>query len=129
MKIVIFDIDGTLADLRHRLHYVKNGGRNWDEFFASVGEDRPIWPMIELFHALASEYRIIIVSGRNETIREATEKWLWEHNITAYAGLYMRPKGDHRQDYIVKKEILAIIRKDFPHAEISFVVDDRPSVV
>jgi hypothetical protein len=33
---VIVDIDGTLADLSHRLHHVRNGGHNWDEFFAGV---------------------------------------------------------------------------------------------
>jgi hypothetical protein len=30
----LFDIDGTLADLSHRLHYIKPAGgpKNWDAF-------------------------------------------------------------------------------------------------
>jgi phosphoglycolate phosphatase-like HAD superfamily hydrolase len=42
MKTVIFDLDGTLADLTHRLHYVKNGNRNWDKFFEECDKDLPI---------------------------------------------------------------------------------------
>ncbi len=41
----------------------------------------------------------------------------------------MRADKDSRKDFIIKKEILEVIRKDFDDPEILFVVDDRPSVV
>ena len=42
MSTIICDIDGTLADLHHRLHHIKNGNKNWDAFFAEVKDDLPI---------------------------------------------------------------------------------------
>ena len=132
MKIVIFDIDGTLADIRHRLHHIKDGGRNWDGFFEAAVDDKPIKQMIELLKSLM-DYRVILVSGRPERIRKLTGDWLEKHQMTMgdydYEDLYMRPDGDHRPDYVLKKEILGKIREDYPGEEVLFVVDDRPSVV
>ena len=38
---VIFDLDGTLADIRHRRPLVENGNNNWDEFFKQCVNDIP----------------------------------------------------------------------------------------
>src|ERR1019366_8677102 len=125
MKTVIFDIDGTLANLMHRVHLLPN----YDAFYDQAPADMAIWPMVDLAKLLyASDYQIILVSGRTERIRTETENWLTHHGIK-YAELYMRPEGDYRKDYIIKKEILAQIRKDFDDPDIQFVVDDRSSVV
>jgi len=35
--IYIFDIDGTLADVSHRLHYITGETKDWDAFFAACG--------------------------------------------------------------------------------------------
>lgn len=129
MKLVIFDIDGTLANLTHRLHHIKNGSRRWDEFFAEVKNDLPIHQIIELVRMVSGAgHHILLVSGRSEATREATVQWLAEHGVE-YHEMYMRPDGDYRKDYIVKKEILAHIKKEFDDPEILFVVDDRSSVV
>jgi AAA domain-containing protein len=125
MKTAIFDIDGTLANLSHRLHLLPN----YDAFFAQAGGDIAIWPMVNLAIKLYDcDYQIILVSGRTDRIRKETENWLDHHGIK-YAELYMRPDGDYRKDYIIKKEILAQIHKDFDNLDIQFVVDDRSSVV
>ncbi|WP_227254813.1 c-type cytochrome [Frigoriglobus tundricola] len=47
-KAVIFDIDGTLADLTHRLHHIRNGSHNWDGFFPACGNDSVIEPIRDL---------------------------------------------------------------------------------
>lgn len=135
MSIVIFDIDGTLADLTHRLHYIKNGNRNWKAFNELQHLDAPISQMIVLMQKLYGDsatgdqgYTILCVSGRGEETRAITEKWLYKHGAFPEQ-LYMRPAGDYRKDTIIKKEILDQIRIDYPNEEISFVVDDRTSVV
>lgn len=125
-KAVIFDIDGTLADLTHRLHHIKNGSSNWDAFFADAHLDTLITEICGLNHILAEHYKIILVSGRTDAIREITEKWLLDNGIK-YSELHMRKHGDYRQDFIIKSEILDHILAD--GNEIEFVIDDRPSVV
>ena len=43
MKIVC-DIDGTIANLSHRLHFIQpeeGGKKDWDSFFAGVSDDEP----------------------------------------------------------------------------------------
>jgi hypothetical protein len=125
---VIFDLDGTLADCTHRLHHVKHGKRNWDAFFATMAEDRPIASVVRLLHTFADcGEPILFCSGRPETYREITEKWLSDHGIYDAPRLYMRAEGDTRPDYIVKRQILDGIRQD--GFEPWLVIDDRPSVV
>ena len=35
-KAVIFDIDGTLADSKHRLKYIEQQPKQWDRFFSEA---------------------------------------------------------------------------------------------
>lgn len=127
MRAVIFDIDGTLADLTHRLHHVKGSHKNYDKFFETVHLDAPIGDIIHLADVLNNADKVILlVSGRPEKTRQATEKWMQDNGVH-YHGLFMRPDNDFRPDYIVKSQILdGILAEGF---EIDFVVDDRPSVV
>src|SRR5688500_361977 len=53
-KIVIFDIDGTLADISERIHHVKNKPKNWKAFFAGMAQDKTINSMVELCNILYS---------------------------------------------------------------------------
>lgn len=120
---VIFDIDGTLADPSHRLHYLDSG--DWQRFFAEADKDQPINSVIRMNNRMKDHYDIVIVSGRCSSIREKTKKWL-EVNGVAFDNLYMRPEGDHRPDHIVKEEILREIQKNYV---VEYVFDDRQSVV
>jgi hypothetical protein len=127
MECVIFDIDGTLADLRHRLHHVTGAHKNWDMFFATVHLDTPITPVVTLAKIVDYyEMPIICVSGRPEDIRDQTSQWLHDQDIWP-ADLYMRPSNDYRPDYVIKKELLVKLRED--GWEPILVIDDRPSVV
>lgn len=40
-KIFVFDLDGTLCNCDHRLHYIKNKPKRWDLFFAGIPLDPP----------------------------------------------------------------------------------------
>ena len=126
MKTVICDIDGTLADLTHRIHHVRNGSHNWDAFFAEASGDSVIQPVADLVRDIFDKYRIILVSGRPEKTRADTIAWLGNAGIP-YLELLMRPDGDYRQDFIVKSQILDTLLAE--GHEIAFVIDDRPTVV
>lgn len=123
--VAMFDIDGTLADISHRLHHVQSK-KDWEAFFAGIKDDTVIEPVANLLDAVCLSYPIILCSGRPERYRDATEAWLAENFIT-YTKLYMRADDDHRPDHVVKAQILAGIRED--GYEPFIVVDDRQSVV
>lgn len=135
----VFDIDGTLANLDHRLHWVNGDGpKNWNKFFEEMGKDTPIKPIVRLAMALQGKWAdgtpvaglldadVICCSGRPENYREVTERWLKDNGVYPSA-LYMRPANDTRPDNVVKEELLHKILED--GWEPILVVDDRQSVV
>lgn len=128
--IYIFDIDGTLADLSHRLHFIQQEPQDWRGFFAACPQDEPIKDVLLLAWTLGdSGAHLVMVSGRSDEIRAETEAWL-RHYKVRYKGLYMRKSGDHRQDSIVKAELLDRVLKDRPADEpIGGVFEDRQQVV
>ncbi|NDD85793.1 polynucleotide kinase, partial [bacterium] len=69
---------------------------------------------------------VIIVSGRDDSCRDVTRKWL-EDNYIPYDELHMRKTDDDRDDRIVKKEIFDAWIKD--RYNVKFVLDDRNRVV
>lgn len=124
-EIVIFDIDGTLADVSERIHHVRKHPKNWNAFFAGMAQDKAIHSMVRLCNILyASGIQIILCSGRSEEHRDETVKWLVEKGVN-YHGLLLRKDHDRRSDAVVKREMLAQIEKD----KILFVVEDRSRVV
>jgi len=123
----IFDLDGTLADLTHRLHFIKCDKPDWGGFFKACRDDKPIWPTINTLHyLLRSDVAISIVSGRSDIVKTETVAWINSVGIHPY-NLYMRKEGDHRPDYQVKLELL----KNNPqwHSDSTVVFDDRTQVV
>lgn len=113
----IFDIDGTLAS-----HEGIRKPYEWDK----VGLDKPIKGVVALLKTLYSDNRrIILLSGRDGSCREATEEWLINNNIP-YDFLYMRGAGDNRKDVIIKKELYDKYIKD--KYNVFGVFDDRPQV-
>jgi phosphoglycolate phosphatase-like HAD superfamily hydrolase len=134
-RCYIFDLDGTLADLTHRLHHIKGGKKDWRAFFShdEVLKDEPIAHVIRLYEVIQCSTahnnigeNILIVSGRSDECREATEEWLFRNEIT-HDGLYMRKAGDKRPDNEVKRDILEQIRAEGWVPVMAF--DDRDRVV
>lgn len=127
MRCYIFDIDGTIADLTHRLPHIQKTSKDWTAFFASVADDAPIEHMIKLaIDVSLAGANIVYVSGRSDECREATETWLRLHALPD-GKVFMRRQGDHRPDYQVKVELLAELRAEGHNPVMAF--DDRNSVV
>lgn len=122
---IIVDIDGTIADNKHRQNLLTTDPKNWDAFFDQCPNDAPIFPVVSVVIALSAIHHILMVTGRSEKYREMTKNWLNLHLIPC-DGLYMRADGDYRPDEVVKEEILARIRET--HTPI-LALDDRQSVV
>jgi phosphoglycolate phosphatase-like HAD superfamily hydrolase len=124
-EIVIFDIDGTLADVSERIHHVRKKPKNWNAFFQGMGQDKAVHSMVRLCNILyASGVQIILCSGRSEEHRHQTIEWLAQQGVN-YHELLLRKDNDRRQDSAAKREMLANLDK----AKILFVVEDRSRVV
>jgi hypothetical protein len=129
--LVCFDIDGTLANIEHRLDYVRSKPKNWKAFDAGIPNDAVNLPVARVFHALHNgENAIIFASGRSERTREATVNWLRKNKMWFgdYSKLYMRPADDYRADDIIKNEIIDEIVADYGKLP-DLWFDDRPRVV
>lgn len=124
---IIFDIDGTLADISHRIHHAFN--KDWENFKRDFDEDIPIYPIIKMYQTLqeSGKYNMIIISGRTEDTRLQTQEWLATHEIK-YQVLLMRKTHDYRPDDVVKHEILTKKLLHDGHY-ILFAVEDRKRVV
>ncbi len=125
--VVVFDIDGTLADMEHRRHWVATKPKNWPAFNAGMKRDTTHDDIVSLAKLFDLQgYRVIICSGRGEESRAVTETWLKDNNVP-FIQLYMRGLKDYRQDSIVKVELLALIREQHGNPWLWF--DDRQQVV
>ena len=125
--VIVFDIDGTLADssgLRSPYDYSKVSG---DHVIRATSE--VAFSVQSYFYVQGeSEYvpKVVFVSGRDEECREETEQWLRD-NLSFDSELYMRKHGDDRHDAVVKREILE--RDLIPQYHVLGVVDDRLRVL
>ncbi|EKD93213.1 MAG: hypothetical protein ACD_28C00204G0005 [uncultured bacterium] len=123
-EAIIVDLDGTLANVDHRLHHLQSQTKDWAAFFAAMGEDKPqAWCAFITQHL---PVEVILMSGRPGEYEEETKQWLQVNQIK-YDRLIMRARGDFRKDDIVKKELYE--RDVKGKYEVLFVIDDRKQVV
>lgn len=128
LKTILFDIDGTIADIGHRRPFLTQETPDWKSFNKHMGQDIPNEPIVALYRSLwnSKSFELILVSGRNEKYRKITEQWLvW--NEIPFERLLMRLDDDNRADYLIKKEILDKLISEGKNIE--FAVDDRQQVV
>lgn len=161
--MIIFDLDGTLTDCEYRRHLVdplknknlvkgwniKTSGLHWFDkdtlekwkpdwpaFYEACDQDKPIKPTLDLIEEmLLKSDDIRIWSGRCESVRDKTIKWLsYQIPMTMKWGsgkwekyLKMRPIADSTPDDVLKEKWLddALAFGE----TIEYVFDDRPKVV
>ena len=102
---LLVDLDGTLCDTSHRSPYD----------FSRLGDDgvnNHVLDVVACWSAGGgagpwsdkSTTSVVLMSGRDEEYREATEAWLDRHYVP-YDALFMRSRGDRRRDSVVKLEL------------------------
>jgi predicted kinase len=127
--IVICDLDGTLCNIEHRLHFVKTDPKDWKSFFAGIPNDTVNEEVLDTVMDYEGKgYEIFLVSARPDDHREATEAWLERtfQGYKPYKALLMRRKGDRRPDTETKEEMFKTYFAAYP---VNLVIDDRPSVI
>jgi hypothetical protein len=129
MEYIICDLDGTIADIRHRRHHAEGKKKNWKKFFEGIPHDDLAEVVADILKHYVKTHRIVFVSGRPEHTRSDTEAWLFKHvPFVKNYELHMRADGDFRADNLVKSEIYEEQIKP-EHGEPFFVLDDRDQVV
>jgi hypothetical protein len=123
--LAVIDIDGVVADTRHRLHLIQGKPRRWDEFFAAAAEDPPLAEGVALVRELATDHDVLWLTGRPERNRRLTATWLAAQGLPAEP-LLMRPDRDFRPGRLTKRDELRTLRGK---RDIGIVVDDDPDVI
>jgi hypothetical protein len=138
---VIFDLDGTLAVVDHRVHFIVRPSRpatapydlawkpDWPSFNAAHVDDTPNAPIVEMYHALQDTLAtdVVVCTGRFEHYHESTLAWFDKWHIWRPMILMMRAPDDHRPDTVIKAEMLQALRDQ--QFNPTLAVEDRKSVV
>lgn len=133
--LAIFDIDGVLADISHRLHYLRE--KDYDKFYGvSIAEDQPIASGRELLvkmrgYCTFPPEDLWLLTGRPERTRIMTEMWLrarlnlWPRS----EDLLMRPDGDYRPSPELKVMLLKKRQRELKKYDLIYFIDDDPENV
>ena len=122
--MVVFDIDGVVADVRHRLHFIEGRRRDWVRFHQSAIDDPALVEGMALVADLGARHDIAWLSGRPEWLRQVTRDWLAKHGLPS-GEIYLRADGDHRPARLFK---LSVLRRLNARSIAAFVDDDTEVV-
>ena len=134
-KVILVDVDGTIAKIDHRLYLIKKEPKDWEGFYDAAKEDEPLVDNIKMIKEALVELGAtpVFVTGRSDVIRDPTAAWIHKHffgvtdpeKAKFLRLLFMRKAGDHREDDVVKKEIY----DGFTFYDVLRVYEDRPKVI
>lgn len=125
---VIFDMDGTLADVSSIRHHLIPVDHKKDFYsFHAESVNVPPHPHVvnaaQVAHILG--HSVLVVTARKHMWRHHTAWWLAIHGVPSDM-LMMRGNEDNRKDYYVKKDMLKTIRQAY---SVIHAWDDNPNIV
>lgn len=127
MDVALLDLDGVLADDRHRAEYALN--KQWDEYFR---EDRmyadTVWPEGRALYerSIADGKAVQFLTGRREDTRGVTQRWLDDQGF--HGSLNMRPLGVKVPLSQLKSEFICNLLRDRTVTSV-VLFDDDPEVI
>lgn len=123
--LAVIDIDGVLADVRHRLRFLDRRPKDWGRFFGAAPQDPMLDVGLETVRRLAEVYEVVYLSGRPEHCRRDTEEWFVRHDVPQ-GELHLRPHNDRRPAKDVK---VGVLRRLAERAPVAVLVDDDVAVL
>lgn len=127
-QTIIFDIDGTIANVEHRRHFVNGGNKDWKSFRAETVNDTPNQWVVDIAKRhIAAGDEVAFFSARNESEREITEQQINEWVGGGHKGVFLRPNDSFEPDEIFKADLADRFEK--MGGKIDLVFDDRNKVV
>lgn len=123
---VIFDLDGTLCDCEHRVHFMRERPKRREEFHSACLFDDVIEPTNALIDMAEQKgIKVILLSARPSRFKAQTEEWLSKNEIH-YDQLILSGYPELSDPEFKLKMYRELIE---PFYEVLFAVDDRDSVV
>lgn len=124
MKLLIIDIDGTLADDKWRSNVA-----DFDERQMQAKHDKPIAVMVELVAATHKSWYKVALTSRNERWRSLTMRWLMDNGIMLH-DVVMRPDDDFAPANEFKVKTVKVMCTEFKEPHITMLLmDSRNDVV
>lgn len=138
--LILCDIDGVLADITHRLHFIKDKAKaDYAAFYgASMAEDKYIEAGEALLQRLVGFHCVsnlktdyILITGRPERTRSLTQLWLQHYGVMFNndTDILMRQNGDLRPASVVKVEKATKYIAEHPEYNDVWLIDNDPSVI
>lgn len=130
-RYLIVDLDGTLCDCSHRVHWAQ--AKEWEQFDAGIPEDK-VNSTIRWICQMAQEngVGVIICTGRGEKNRNATLSWLKANDCSSFSDvILMRPEGDRTPDHQLKLQLVYdhFGSESAAKEQVLCALDDRDRVV
>ena len=123
--LAVIDIDGVLADVRHRVAHLDKRPKDWGSFFRAAAKDPPLVEGIDAARRLAEVYEVVYLSGRPEHLRQDTVAWFRRHGLPE-GELHLRPRNDFRPAREFK---VSMLRRFTERAPVALLVDDDQDVL
>lgn len=110
-KVVLCDLDRTVADNRNRKHLdpLKNPNSSWSKYAQGCLTDIPIVATTTILEALYPRFLIYFISGRDDSSYDQTVSWLRAYDIK-YDSLVLRAPTDERTNVSIKVDYIKRVR-------------------
>ena len=135
--VVIFDIDGTIADNSGRTHYITGGKQDWESYNKETYADKPMQAMLNQLDIIGMVSPVILLTGRTDSTRGATIQWLRDHGISYKITanpqkmarksicLIMRDDKDRTPNDQYKKKEVSKLKANFVNPVLAFDDDEK----
>ena len=127
--VVLFDLDGVLADAGHRQHFLHLAEPNWEGFYGGVGADAPLQDGLALLDAIRPDLPVVILTARIDDIAQTTIEWLRQHGVR-WDMLVCRPPADSDESTMAvdykRVEVRALLKAGITPV---LAIDDNRKIV
>lgn len=120
--LIVFDIDGVLANIEHRAVYLEGDKPDWVKFYSSaeIAKDVPVPSIISVYKHFLVSARVEVWTGRCISTALITRKWLQKH-AGLPADTKFRPKDSRLSNLDLKRSFLTASKQ-----KPSLVFDAQP---
>jgi phosphoglycolate phosphatase-like HAD superfamily hydrolase len=139
--LVVFDLDGTLADVRHRMHFIrpdpavdpvtgKKVKRRFDLFHMACDQDGVIEPVAYFYRKFVADpdATVVVLSGRDNATYDKTVQWFANKSLPLPDEILLKQGDQHTPD-VEQKRFHADRLESKYGKRISMVFEDRDRVV
>lgn len=127
-KLVLFDIDGVVADDSHRVHFALD--KEWGSYFEALELDKPLQKGFDLAweYAQRPDVDVQYLTGRRIDLYQRTVSWLIRHRFPNPERITMR--GFANRDILAKYKA-GVFKNAIEGGEFESVMihEDDPAVV